>query len=350
MIDVEALLAPLSDESPCGDNLEYDAQFGELERAAVGKPEQQFGSTIVPAEEPKWKEVHSLALELLTRTKDFRVAAELARAELALSGFIPFLRSLHLMCGYIEQFWDTVHPQLDPDDDNDPVFRVNTLESLCDEEKTLRPVRMAAIVSSRSVGRFSLRDVAIANGELTAPEGAEAPDWSKINAAFEDCDVEEIKANSDAVLTAVEHLTTAQRTFNEHVGAGNGINLTALLSLLKSAGQVYSDQLVRRGVSPTGDETEEGAAADGASDGGGGGEASVKRLSGDITTRDDVVRCIDKIVEYYQRYEPSSPLPLLLQRCKKLVSASFLEIIQDLAPDVLSQISAMGGQQLSDSE
>lgn len=339
MIDVESLLVEISAESPCGDNLEYDSQFGELERAATPKPEQQFGGTVVPAEEPKWKEVQKLAIELLGRTKDLRVATELSRAELALSGFVPFLQSLGLIHGYIEKYWDTVHPQLDPDDDNDPVFRVNTLESLCDEEKTLRPVRLAPIVSSRSVGRFGLRDVAIANGEMTPTAGETPADTAKINAAFEDTPVEEIKANFEATGQAIERLTATQRMFNEHVGAGNGINLGPLLTLLKSAEAVYSEQLLRRGVSTT----EEGAAeAEGEAAGGEGGQAA-KRLSGDILSREDVLRCLDKIVEYYQRYEPSSPLPLLLQRCKRLVPASFLEIIQDLAPDVLMQITAMGG-------
>lgn len=352
MIDVEALLAPISEEAPSGENLEYDPQFSEMERAATGKPEQQFGNTIVPAEEPNWKELREIALELAGRTKDFRVGVEIARCELALSGVASFMKSLDLICGYIEQFWETVHPQLDPDDDNDPVLRVNTIESLCDEDKMLRAVRMAPIVSSRNFGRFSLRDVGVANGEITPPEGAEAVDWTKINGAFEDTPIEEIQQNLEAVKAGIEHLTAAQRAFNEHVGSSSGINLAALFTLIKSAQQVYSEQLTRRGYSPDGESSGD-AAADGGEGGGGSGGSGgggPKRLEGDITTRDDVVRCLDKIVEYYKKYEPSSPLPLLLQRCKKLVAASFLEIIEDLAPDVLSQISAMGGSQSSESE
>lgn len=337
MVDLESLLNEISSDSPCGENLEYDAQFGEMERASVGKPEQQFGDTVVPAEEPKWKDVQKLALELLKRTKDLRIAAELARSELALAGFVDFLHALELICGYVDRYWESVHPRLDPDDDNDPALRVNTIESLCDEDKTLRSLRLAPIVSSRAVGRFSLRDVAVANGEFSLPEGVEAADWSKINAAFEDCTIEQIRANSDAVRNAIEKLAAMQSTFNGHVGGGNGINLSPLTTLLKSAEQVYADQLTRRGVSATGDETETEEAEGGEGTGGG------KRLSGSVTTREDVMICLDKIVDYYKQYEPSSPLPLLLQRCKKLVSASFLEIIQDLAPDILSQISAMGG-------
>jgi type VI secretion system protein ImpA len=51
-IDLDALLSPVASDDPCGADLEYDPEFGELERATQGRPEQQFGETIIPAEEP----------------------------------------------------------------------------------------------------------------------------------------------------------------------------------------------------------------------------------------------------------------------------------------------------------
>ena len=38
LLDVDALLTPVSDDQPCGADLEYDAQFLQLEEAAKGKP------------------------------------------------------------------------------------------------------------------------------------------------------------------------------------------------------------------------------------------------------------------------------------------------------------------------
>ena len=40
VIDINALLTEVSPDQPCGDNLEYDPVFIELERAARGKEEQ----------------------------------------------------------------------------------------------------------------------------------------------------------------------------------------------------------------------------------------------------------------------------------------------------------------------
>jgi type VI secretion system protein ImpA len=346
MIDIGSLVAQVSPESPCGENLEYDPLFGEMERAATGKPEQQFGNTVIPAEEPKWRDVQKLAIELLARTKDLRVATELARAELATNGLPSFTSALELIRGYIEQYWEHVHPQLDPDDGNDPAFRVNILESLCDDAKTVRLLRSTPLVSSRTFGRFNLRDVAVADGEIAAGAGVtEPPDWAKINAAFEESSVDDLKSNSIAVTAAIEHLNAIQRAFAAAVGSGNGVNFRQLLANLQSADKVYTSQLARKGVTVVAEEAAADSGDSNEAGGSGSATAGPMRLTGTITTREDVLLALQKITEYYAQYEPSSPLPLLLQRCKRLVSATFLEIIQDLAPDVLSQISAMGGPQ-----
>ena len=72
-------------------------------------------------------------------------------------------------------------------------------------------------------------------------------------------------------------------------------------------------------------------------------DGEAQRLTGEITSRQDVIRALDKICEYYDRHEPSSPLPLLINRAKRLASKSFLEIIGDLTPDALAQAQSIGG-------
>ena len=69
-----------------------------------------------------------------------------------------------------------------------------------------------------------------------------------------------------------------------------------------------------------------------------------QRLTGQITTREDVIAALDKVCEYYNQYEPSSPLPLLIQRCKRLVSANFLDIIRDIIPEAMPQAEAIRGR------
>ena len=50
MLDLESLLAPIADDAPCGSDLQYDPAFLELETAGAGKPERQYGDTVIAAE------------------------------------------------------------------------------------------------------------------------------------------------------------------------------------------------------------------------------------------------------------------------------------------------------------
>ena len=76
---VDALLTPIGEASPCGDDLEYDADFMALTTAAQGKAEQQFGDTVIPAVEPDWRDVAERADAQLRRSKDVRAAVLLLR-------------------------------------------------------------------------------------------------------------------------------------------------------------------------------------------------------------------------------------------------------------------------------
>ena len=90
-------------------------------------PEQQIGNTIVPAVEPEWRDVRIASLALAERSKDLRVLVHLTTALLKTEGLTGLRDGLQLLKGTVEQYWDTVYPRLDPDDDNDPMERMNIL-------------------------------------------------------------------------------------------------------------------------------------------------------------------------------------------------------------------------------
>jgi type VI secretion system protein ImpA len=353
ILDVDALLEPISDESPCGEDLEYDPEFGAMERASQGAEEQQFGDTIVEAKPAEWREVKSQALNLFKRTKDLRVASYLARAVLHMHGLVAFQSGLALIHRMIAESWEPMFPRLDPDDDNDPTIRVNTLLTLCDENDTLPAVRTAWLVQSRTVGQFCLRDVLLATGDLTLPEGsdAEIPSLSTIDAAFMDVDVEILKTTAKAVSDAVDDMIAIEQLLMDKVGSSHAVDLTALTNDLKQMRTILTDRLQRRGVSEPAEEAEGAAEGEEASAGSNGAEQRVLSINDlRVRSRDEVIRTLDKICEYYQQHEPSSPLPLLLERAKRLVPLGFLELIRDLAPDAIAQAEALRGSYPSSEE
>ena len=355
-IDVEGLLAEIDAESPCGEDLAYDPAYLEMERLSQGTPDQQVGSTIVEAEEPDWREVRNQAIGLLGRTKDLRVVVYLTQALTRMEG-VPGVRDgLALLRGVIEQHWDMVHPQLDPEDDNDPMERMNILAAFAaPQEMQEMPVSFKLLLTAdlctspvfhRS---YSLRDIRIAKGDMTATEadGASPPDSAELDAAFMGDKlnpdqkaelVESLQATATAAVEAAEHVGIIDSLLTQHVGAGKAIDFVPYQVLLQEIGAAANDYLARSGsaVGPGSAELGDGAVAGAA---GAGGPA----ISGAVQSAEDVIRVLDRVCEYYERVEPSSPVPLLLHRAKQLVRKSFFEIIENLSPESVRQIEVISG-------
>jgi type VI secretion system protein ImpA len=294
-----------------------------------------MGDEVVAAEPPEWSEVFEQAQELLGRTKDLRVAVHLVRAAVNKTGVPGLADGLALISGLLEQYWDTVHPVLDAEDDNDPTFRVNSVLPLSDKGGLLGDILMMPLVSSRAVGRFSLRDVRVAKGELQPLADQESvPDAALIHAAFMDVDLDTIQEDAQAVDSAIESANRIDAIYTENVGGAYSPDLAGLHSELKMLKIVYAENLLARGV---GVEMPEGEGAIG------GGEPAAAAISGEVRSREDAIRMIEKICSYFERNEPSSPVPMLLQRVKRLIPMDFLEIMRELTPDAVAQAEAIAG-------
>jgi len=344
LIDPAPLLADIDEAAPAGENLEFDIEFGALERAAAGKPEQQYGGTVVPAEDPDWKEVRALAQSLLTRTRDLRVLAQWAIAELHLDGIAGFAAVLDVIRRLLETSWPHVHPQLDPDDNNDPTLRANALLSLADPGRVLRRIRDLPLANSPRSGPVSWRDMAAAAGALEPPAGREKLSESVLRGAFQDTDPARLTSLREGLALAIAAAAGIPAAFDGQAGFGSGPDLSELAKLLREA-QRYLDR-----YAPQGTEAEPEAEARAEIPAGGEVAPAATRVAGAnaaslgaVTTRADAMRLLDLVLDYYRRYEPSSPLPLLLERARRLADKNFIDILRDLAPDSVTQAQIVTG-------
>jgi len=253
----------------------------------------------------------------------------LVRALLNRSGFAGFEEGLGLVSAMLERYWGTLHPQLDPDDGNDPTIRINTLTALCGPD-AVQSLRLAPLFRSRALGPVTARD-------CLGTEGARL-DPAAVDAALKEVALEELEALLGACDRTVEHIRAMERAFEEQVGT-RGPDLSRLMLLVQQLLKFLRPRLAAR--RPDGESTahDENGSANGA----GMHDSPAGRPLGDVRSRDDVIRALDKICDYYQRYEPSSPIPLLIVRCKRLVSMNFLDILRDLAPEGLSQAEVVTG-------
>ena len=101
-VDVEKLLAEVSPEAPCGEDLSYDSLLLALEDMLRAKPSGGVVAGVEEtAEEPNWREVRDRSLELLGRSKDLRAALYLTLALLKADGLNGLCDGLSLIKGML---------------------------------------------------------------------------------------------------------------------------------------------------------------------------------------------------------------------------------------------------------
>jgi type VI secretion system protein ImpA len=350
-IDLAAMLRPNATEAPSGPPLEYDERYIELEKAARGTEQEEdaAGKVIREKQPPNWSEVERLSLELAKDSKDLRIAVYLARARLALAGLSGLSEALELLKGYIQLYWGDVHPQLDPADGHDPSIRVNALASLCDNAAMLRAVRAVPLTESRQFGRVCYRDYAMATGLLppSTADGERIPDRSQIEAAFADTPLDHLLAVQQAAVAALQILASVDASLGEKLGAGNGPDFAPLEKLLATIKEMLDREVGKRGNG----ELRSGPTESAESVRNTSGSAGAAHIStGEVRSRDDVIVLLDKICRYYAAVEPSSPVPLILNRTKRLVTMTFLDILKELTPGGLQEFQAIAGLKQEEEE
>ncbi len=343
MINVDDLLKPVADGKPCGEDFTYHPSFQNLETLARGKPETQFSA----AEEPEWKEVRDAAIEVLNQSKHLAAAVILSQALVKIEGVEGLRDGLAVVRGLTEKYWPDVYPSLDPEDNNDPTERLNILNGLSSSKFT-RQLGELVLCTSTTMGRITLQQILAAKekqdklDDSGAPAGS-GPDLNQIKAGFKDAGAEAAKATLGLVQGAIEQARAIETFLDGTLGAGKGVNFETLNKLLNDMKKVVEPYAAEAGALEAAS-AETGTAPVG---GNGGFERSSSQrgpgMSGTIQSRADVLKALDLICQYYREREPSSPVPLILQRAHRLVDKDFMAIVTDLTPDALAHLQVITG-------
>lgn len=331
------------DESPSGENLEYDPAFTAMELEAQPEEERQAGSEIVAGSDPDYKALAQKAREVLDRSHEIRAAVYLADSELRINGLEGFAEVTRFIRFCLEEHWNTCHPELDADDDDDPTMRINAVTNLAGRSTVVRSLRRwAPLTNSRAFGQVTLRDIEVSNGDTPPAEDETPMPMADVQAAFKDTPAEQLMAYYEAAKSAFEDVNAIDAVFLEKT-PGFGPSLDALQKMLGDVVQILAKET---GADQPAAEDSGEEAADGTSQApqsGGGTGGSAVSAPGQIASAADVASALDSIIAYYKRNEPSSPLPILLARARRLIGADFLTIVNDIAPLGLENVNLVGG-------
>ena len=333
-------IGPISSEQPCGVNLEYDTAFTVLQRAATGSREQQFGDAVIPAVAPDWQHVEALAVELLTRTVDLRIIALLALAWTEMRGLAGYARGLALATCVLDQYWDTVHPQLESAGEFDPLPRLNAIAALTDPQALGHSARGATLLRWR-FGQLTLRDAAaiLERNPSTMIDGLPATD-STLQAELRTT-LSGARDVSTMIRQLLDSIDGIHRQIASHLDASWVPDPIAVQGPLRVVYQATLTHPER----PSPVERDESASArvmPSAHT-----HTCVQETSGEpvpINTREDVLAALENACVYLERAEPGHPVPLLLRRAQRLMHMNFYEIVRDMAPAALPQLDVLAGQ------
>lgn len=352
---IEPLALPdITDAPPAGPDLEYDPDFLAMKQAAAGSAESQFGDTVEGAVAADWKEVISKAMDLLGRSRDLRVMVMLASAHVNMKNLPGFASTLMTIRQHIETTWTEVHPLLDPEEPEDTQVRSNALLDLKDARRMLRPLREVPLaVPPRGQSPVTWRDIAVASGAMEAEPGREKLSVAEIRGGFAATEPARLLAVGEALDVIAAELVAIPRAFDAHAGVGQGPDFDPLPKLVRDMRMEVTRYQDTSSEAPSeegaaGEEgAEEGEAeerAPRAARGGGGGRSftSLRSIAA-LESREDALHALTLASAYFRLNEPSSPLPLLIDRAARLSAMPFMDILRDLAPDGLLQAQMVAG-------
>ena len=338
--DGQALLQPISPDQPCGVSLDDSMMLSSLDalrlfgqaRSPEAPPDTDGDENELAKAKPpiEWARIRADALDGLTKSKDLRLLAYLGTASLRTDGLPAYAGVLTTASQWLETYWPQVYPLLD----EDAIARRNALNCLADPMAVIDRIWRLPLVASRQHGRYSLRDIEIARGQAAAGPLEAKPDEAAILSAFAELSLDDLTALDASIGAGSAALTSIDAKMRGEGGPEVAPDFAPLVTQFAKLNRVCEEQLSARGAL-AGE-----AGADG-TEGGASGQAGFR--GGVINSRADAIRAMDAVAEYFRRNEPSSPIPLFVDRAKRLVAKDFLEVLADIAPDALSVARSAGG-------
>src|SRR5262245_58450938 len=162
-IDIEALLAPVSDTAPTGSNVRDDSspsspyfQLKDLRKAARvaerNADSRGEGASFVP----EWKTARDLAADILTdRSKDLEIAAWLVEALVRTDGFAGLRDGFRLTRSLIERYWDTLYSLEDEEGIATKVAPLTGLNGLDGDGTLIQPIKKVPITKPGANGAYA---------------------------------------------------------------------------------------------------------------------------------------------------------------------------------------------------
>jgi type VI secretion system protein ImpA len=337
IMDLDVLLKPISDETSVGQDLRYvlyDQKKGIYWHDRIREAHRENLYETVP-KLPDWPAVIELSTQALTSlTKDLQIAAWLSDALVKHNGHdrLAGLRdSLKLIRGLIENYWDELFPEIDPEgDDGHFKARANIIAVL--DGRLSIAIKTIPLTESMSGFKYSFMDWEAAKScdmpdkdgfDSYGTYGSEQAElegkitlegWEK---AVNGTPYQFFKGRLDLLHECSAELTALGEAMDLRFGQespslrGLQRSLEDMTSLMKKWEREKRPPEVAAEVEGS-MTTEDHDSLNGKATGFG-----LPAISGSIRSRNEALRRLADIAEYFRQTEPHSPVSYLVQRAIK---------------------------------
>lgn len=338
------LLAPISADQPAGEDLGYSALFDQIREARrADDPSLSQGDWGQQLKTADWSKVIQLCKQALSQqSKDLQLAAWYGEALVKTRGFAGAQLALQVFDGLLEQYWETGHPEYDP---NDLDERVGKLEWFNNQMgMALREVALTDPIhggynwqqwqESREVENMGLKDsqakeAALAEGKLAGDVfdksvNASGASWFK------------------QLHLQLEHTQQAYHALDKRIDERFGFaapNFAELRNALNACLEVVNRLRLQWGEpsapaahheptpmtsheSPASSHTHQVIS-----------HSPTPTRQGPLQSRTDAVRQLVEVARYFRQHEPHSPVALLAERAAKWAEMSLEEWLGSVIKD-----------------
>lgn len=334
MKSLDQLLAPVSDEQPCGDDLDESVEFDTLRAAFDDNFPIDSGVSRLADGEPgppavDWRDLFDKIEELCGQTKDLWLAVSYARCGFTRSDPDIVAQGLEFTARLLEEQWDHVHPVI-----GDPNGRVRApiFEDIARRGAFAMPfLELPLVMGNRS---------ALTAGQLldSHENGGASDHFVEVRMTLDQLDDESKEAVAAQLRAMLGCLARIEAVLRDK-DAGGRPDFSTVRDTIEMVQEAY---LALAGLA-AGDEAEE-ANDDSPQDAAqptaavvGGGAA----FGGAVKSRDDVIRALGAIEQYYTRAEPGHPMRLAMGRLRSWVNKDFMEILEDIAPGSIDDVKSV---------
>ncbi len=354
--DLEALLAPIPGDAPQGVNIREDysatSPYNRL-RDARSEARDAERSQDTPAADqevrdpaPYWRTVREVALKTLAETtKDLEVAAWLTEALVRSHGLGGLAAGARLMGGLADRYWDGVFPLPDEDGMETRISPLTGLNGRDGNGSLMQPLYKLVLFRRRQddtpVQLYQYQQAYQQAERNPTPAGRAAFDALEKDArAVEGRVFGGLFADASA---AREAWQTMAQVMDAKAGA-DGPSTTAVRDLLSSVIDIarrYAPADAIAAASAPAVEAVADAPESAETPSSAGAAAPAAAPPGRMATREDALRILGEVADFFRRTEPHSPISYTLDEAVRRGRLTWPELLQEVVADMNTRNSIL---------